>query len=1145
MRQPGLFDAATSPDPDTVHPPDQAARDFAVDPANVVVLEASAGTGKTRVLVDRYGRLIQAGVEPRHILAMTFTRKAAAEMRDRVLVELRRRADRGELPAGRWRDLREHVGDIQISTIDAFCFGLLREFPLEADVNPAFEIADETEMARFANEALDLTLRAARALIVEDENVRLLFARIKQPVLRDAIGALLDRRDVALPAVATFVQRHAACPSAAAAAMAFVGRIRDLIRLSPYRGALLDDGPLRAPEFEWLRVDLAGIDDFPAGDAARVQSLRRRLERHFLTQAGLARQQLARALSVDKFASKDARRRHELAVKALSPGVLDALAALDADVNGLLARGLLRVLTVAVDKYERLLDDHAVIDFAGMLSRAVALLERQEEFARSRLKLQARYHHVLVDEFQDTSRAQWRLVELLIAAWGEGEGAADAPTSIFIVGDRKQSIYRFRHAEATLLEEAARRIAALRPGRPVRHAITHSFRAVPELLAFVNALADQLQSGSSADDRFQYGETDRFVLAPGACDGRRDGVPVVGLIAESSTPRAASAVAAEVERLLVTATVRDRDGAPRAAKPDDIVILFRARAGHQYFEDALEARGIRTYVYKGLGFFDVAEVQDLQALLRYLARPESDLRAAEFLRSRLVRLSDVGLAALAPDFAAALRPPDVDPDLPESEAERPRDLGSLGALGALGAVDAALLARARTSVARWLGFADRVPPSELIDLILRESAYVYEMRGRRLEQARENVKKVRSLVRRVESRGYATLERLADYFSTLQAGDESNAIVAASGCVNLMTIHAAKGLEFPIVFVVNLQMPGRGRPAGFSVIERGPTGEPDVAFGQTEATRAEEERDAEELRRLLYVAVTRARDRLYLAAEVDEEGQLRRGARSLAALLPVGLAAAVSAIATTEADCVTWEIGDSAFALAVCRAADPAPTRAPIEAASPEVLFDLEGVSFSGPSSVSAAPAPAGALERVRRRLETGPDGLERLIGTLVHRLFQRRVDRSLDASSLAASVAALLRVDEASGLADPDTVCAAAAALYQRMAGRSDLVELLESGECHYEVPFSFHPADRPGEVVRGAIDCLIVSPSGPVTVVEFKTGDPRPEHDVQGALYASAVRELLPNRRVEVRIVYPRLGGSEVHSGGLPGPNGVETCR
>jgi len=147
MKQPSLFDAS----PDASKPADQAARDFAVDPRHDVVLEASAGTGKTRVLVDRYAALIQAGVDPRHILAITFTRKAAAEMRSRVLTELTRRADRAELAPDIWRRLRERIADIEISTIDAFCFGLLREFPLEADVDPAFEIADETEMARFAS----------------------------------------------------------------------------------------------------------------------------------------------------------------------------------------------------------------------------------------------------------------------------------------------------------------------------------------------------------------------------------------------------------------------------------------------------------------------------------------------------------------------------------------------------------------------------------------------------------------------------------------------------------------------------------------------------------------------------------------------------------------------------------------------------------------------------------------------------------------------------------------------------------------------------------------------------------------------------------------------------------------------------------
>jgi ATP-dependent helicase/nuclease subunit A len=157
MMQPGLFDFEDSAPPidEIVESPDAAARAYAIDPSNDVVLEASAGTGKTRVLVDRYVRLIQAGVDPRHVLAITFTRKAAAEMRGRVLAELEARFVAGAISTETWRRLRERVTDIQISTIDAFCFGLLREFPLEAHVDPSFDVADETEMARFTNEALD------------------------------------------------------------------------------------------------------------------------------------------------------------------------------------------------------------------------------------------------------------------------------------------------------------------------------------------------------------------------------------------------------------------------------------------------------------------------------------------------------------------------------------------------------------------------------------------------------------------------------------------------------------------------------------------------------------------------------------------------------------------------------------------------------------------------------------------------------------------------------------------------------------------------------------------------------------------------------------------------------------------------------
>ncbi len=242
--------------------------------------------------------------------------------------------------------------------------------------------------------------------------------------------------------------------------------------------------------------------------------------------------------------------------------------------------------------------------------------------------------------------------------------------------------------------------------------------------------------------------------------------------------------------------VRDKQsGVRRPIRPADIAILFRSRASHHEFEEALEARRIPSYVYNGLGFFEAGEVRDVVALLRFLAEPSSDLRAAAFLRSRLVRLSDPGLQRLAPALAAALTGRALPPSAARLDAE-----------------DAAVLGRVRASLAGWLDLADRIPPAELLDRVLAESAYAHEIRGSRAAAARENIKKIRSLVRRLQNSGYLTLARLADHLDRLSAGDESNAVIDAVDAVNLMTVHAAKGLEFPVVFVVNSR-PRVGRPA--------------------------------------------------------------------------------------------------------------------------------------------------------------------------------------------------------------------------------------------------------------------------------------------------------------------------------------------
>ena len=271
----------------------------------------------------------------------------------------------------------------------------------------------------------------------------------------------------------------------------------------------------------------------------------------------------------------------------------------------------------------------------------------------------------------------------------------------------------------------------------------------------------------------------------------------LGLIAATDLESQAAAVADEIARIMATGVVRDRQtGVARRAGAGDVAILFRTREGHQAFQRALEQRGIPSYVYKGLGFFDADEVKDVFAALRFLANPASELRAAAFLRSRFVRLSDVALVRLAPGLAAAMVGPAECDDQLEAD-------------------DRAVLAALRRVVPEWLALADRVRPSELLDHVLNQTAYAYELgsldEGPARRQARENLKKVRGLVRRIENRGYATLARVADYLDRLSAGDESAAAVDAVDSVNLMTVHAAKGLEFPVVFLVNL---GRGGGGG-------------------------------------------------------------------------------------------------------------------------------------------------------------------------------------------------------------------------------------------------------------------------------------------------------------------------------------------
>jgi ATP-dependent exoDNAse (exonuclease V) beta subunit len=573
---------------------------------------------------------------------------------------------------------------------------------------------------------------------------------------------------------------------------------------------------------------------------------------------------------------------------------------------------------------------------------------------------------------------------------------------------------------------------------------------------------------------------------------------------------------------------------PRRARPGDIGILFRTRESHREFEQALEARGIPAYVYKGLGFFDADEIKDSLALLWYLADPASDLRAAAFLRSRVVGLSDEALRRLAPRLADALRAAAAPP-----------------AAAGFDSHDRDALERARTSTARWRGLVDRLPPAELFDLVLAESAYGLELRGPRLQQARENLKKMRALSRRIQNRGYATLARIAAHVDRLSTGDESNAVIDALDAVNLMTVHAAKGLEFPIVFVVNLARgTGNRRDPVRVTTGGGEDRNASVSVGdfQSEVDSDSAAREREETKRLLYVALTRARDRLYLGS-VLKDGELQPGRGSLAEVLPATLAALFSEVGSGTDDFAEWRASSGAthrfFRL------KPEATLPPeggshhpgedhpdeddpgedhralvasgfsrksgfrLQAEAPEDDFEplIDAIATPRLHATTAAGAPAAAS-----RTQGGDS--DRLAGILVHRLLERFGFAAIIATDdVERALPMLLDPDELVDVIDRRELAARAAAGYAGVCHRADVQALCASGERLHEVPFTMATANG---IVRGTIDCLVRGADGSIAILEFKTGRARPEHQVQLDLYTQAAARLFPSARIEALLVY-----------------------
>src|SRR6266511_469531 len=757
-------------------------QEAAVDAGGLVFVSAGAGTGKTKVLVERFARAVcDEGVDVESILVITYTEKAAGELRGRIRARLveRGRPDLARALEGAW-----------ISTIHGFCHRLLRWHPFAAGVDPRFRVLDESQGRVLRGEAFEAALTAFCA---NDDPVRLRLLAVygANGLRRMLTGVYETLRSAGRELVLELGER----PSLS-------GRVEELREAA--RCLAGDDGAGDLVR-ETARQAVALLDtDTRADRLFDLPDLRVRGER---------------AASYE-----EARRRVEQAA-------LDELAAADRDL-------LQELLSAFAAAYQEGKDRESALDFEDLQLRARDLL-RDDEAIREREQL--RFRSIMVDEFQDTNRLQCELIDQL-----SGRGDCER----FFVGDEFQSIYGFRHADVEVFRE--RRAAAGEGVLP----LTMNYRSRPEVLAVVNHLF-----------RGDFGDEFQPLTASGEFPDPVFGPPVELLVTEKSSYSGTDVHWRRGEARAIARRIRELidEG---VASPAEIVLLFAAGTDAEWYEEELRALGVPTYRGTGRGYFGQQQVVDLLSYLRLLRNRYDDEALVSVLASPLVGISNDGLVLLR--RAAPKRPLFValERELPETFPQR----------------DGQLLRAFRQRYDRLTAAVARLSLERLCERIVAEHDYdlavLAQWDGRRRYA---NLRKLARLARSYEELRGPDVEGFVRFVRDQEAvgARELEAVAEEEGgdAVRLLTIHAAKGLEFKVVVVADA---GRDKapPAsdeilalsdgrfGFRVADP-ITSERKGAFAYeaVRETRKAEER-AERLR-LYYVAMTRAADRLIVSGAID------------------------------------------------------------------------------------------------------------------------------------------------------------------------------------------------------------------------------------------------------------------------------------
>lgn len=867
----------------------EAARFIAVacDPARSVAVEACAGSGKTWLLVARMLRLLLAGAEPSGLLAITFTRKAAQEMRERLMLLLR---DLALLPEAAVRALLLERGvpehtlpqvmplarslyervlaspqSLSIDTFHSWFARLLQLAPLSAGVPHGYALADNSgEMMTEAYNGLMQSLDQAELAPVR-QALLALYEQVGDWTTRRLLDAFVDKR------AEWWAASQAGQP---------LQWLRDLC---------CADGPdarLSVWEDEALQQGIWQIAALLGQGAKRNQERAMLIEEAMSSAPSVAAfEQLLAQFCDDKGAPKgnDHKRGKLLAAiqndlgehgVALFEAVLGALSSALWTLKRRSCEALVLAMNEALftvgaaylERYQALKAERRVLDFSDLEWQAWRLLNNEEHAAYLQSRLDARYSHILLDEFQDTNPLQWSIVRAWLAAYG---GDAAQP-SVFIVGDPKQSIYRFRRAEPRVFAAATALLAA--NGADVLR--TNQTRRNGE--AIVALLNDSLKANpiyapqTTLSGRAGMAWRLPLVEAPAAAPA--DEPDGMALRDPLTVPRAEEEDARRLEEgRMVARAIIEGMRAIDSTSWSDVMLLVKKRTNLAAYESALREAGIPFLSDRRGGLLQSLEVADLIALLGFLITPGDNRALAHVLKSPIIGAQDDDLIALAR----------------RGEDNWWRRLQALAGAGASGA-----LTRAAHLLSRWLEVAPRLPVHDLLDRILHEGelAARYAQAAQPLTRGKVlgNIEAFTALALNLDAGRYPSLPRFIDALRVLQNGLDNEApdeasVDAAVDAVRIMTIHSAKGLEARIVVMLdaNHSEPARDdvgilcdwpqdadTPRHFSAFaradERGAAR--DHLFQEEQGLRDQEDWN------LLYVAATRAKDLLIVSGVAGRRG---------------------------------------------------------------------------------------------------------------------------------------------------------------------------------------------------------------------------------------------------------------------------------